>query len=42
MNAMLLPRMVAARIHGSAFDAQGESADTERRTASSHGGLMQE
>src|SRR6266576_441386 len=42
MNAMLLPRMVAARIHGSAFDAQGVSVDAERRTASSQGGFMQQ
>ena len=37
MNAMLDPRIVAARIHGAAFGAQGESASSSeslpRRTA---------
>src|SRR5689334_2228294 len=39
MNAMLEPRMVAARIHGPAVSAQRAAAVSERMTPSSHGGM---
>jgi hypothetical protein len=39
MKAMLDPRMVAARIHGSARGAHGTATAIPKTTPSSHGGL---
>jgi hypothetical protein len=41
MNAMLEPRMVAAKIHGFAFSPHGPSLPPERSTACSQGTLME-
>jgi hypothetical protein len=41
MNAMLEPRMVAARTHGLAFSPHGTSLPPERNTISSQGALME-
>jgi hypothetical protein len=42
MNAMLVPRIAAARIHGPDCGAQGVSVAPERMADSSQGGFMQE
>jgi hypothetical protein len=39
MKAMLDPRIVAAKIHGSAFGGHGIAAGLPKTTPSSHGGL---
>jgi hypothetical protein len=39
MKAMLDPRIVAARIHGSALGAHGTAAGLPKTTPSSHGDL---
>jgi hypothetical protein len=40
MNAMLEPRIVAARIHGFDLSAHGPASVPDRITASSHGCLI--
>jgi hypothetical protein len=40
MNAMLDPRMAAARIHLPALGSQGAATLVDRIAASSHGGFM--